>query len=351
MINTLQSLRFVFAIMIFFHHYVVNGVGLFAAGGPCGVSFFMILSGFVMSAGYGEKVLKPAFDGKEFFIKRLIRLYPLHVLCLLGFIVLNIMHLSAMDYIKLLPNVLLLQSWVPINSIYFSGNAVSWCLTDMMFFYAMFPLLARLLNYGEVKKICLYFSLLLAIYFLIIIFLPDIYCHRLLYISPAFRLIDFFIGMLMFKIYHELESKGWGGKIVSWSYTKKSGIEILFILFLVITIMVAPHLEKRYYYAALWWIIIPETVLLFALFNKSGGVISTLLKSKWMLVSGEISFSLYMIHQMGIGVILSVFTKLGIDIPWQIEFCVCFLLILAASYIVYHYYEIPVSQYLKKKLI
>lgn len=35
MINTLQSLRFIFAI-IFLHHFAVNDVGLFEAEGSCG---------------------------------------------------------------------------------------------------------------------------------------------------------------------------------------------------------------------------------------------------------------------------------------------------------------------------
>lgn len=127
MISTLQSLRFVFAIMIFLHHYSVNGCGLFDAGGTAGVSFFIILSGFVMSVGYCGKILKPEFSGKEFFFKRLIRLYPLHLLCLLGFVSLHIMHLDAVGILKLVPNALLIQSYIPIKGIYFSGNAVSWC--------------------------------------------------------------------------------------------------------------------------------------------------------------------------------------------------------------------------------
>ena len=51
MIVSLQSWRFIFALMIFLHHFPVNGKGLFEAGGSCGVSFFLILSGFAMAAG------------------------------------------------------------------------------------------------------------------------------------------------------------------------------------------------------------------------------------------------------------------------------------------------------------
>ena len=43
MISLLQSLRFIFAIMIFLHHYPVDGTGWFKAGGSCGVLFFMAI--------------------------------------------------------------------------------------------------------------------------------------------------------------------------------------------------------------------------------------------------------------------------------------------------------------------
>lgn len=350
MISSLQSLRFVFAIMIFFHHYVVNGVGLFNAGGTCGVSFFIILSGFVMFAGYGNRVLKPEFNEKEFMLKRLIRLYPLHLLCLLGFLYLTRVHLFSIGYIiELLPNIFLLQSWIPIKEVYFSGNAVSWCLADMIFFYAMFPLLAKLLNRAKLKKTCLWFIPLLVAYLFIMVLLPDNYCHQLLYISPAFRLIDFFIGMLMYKVYHKFKNEGLEDRIIVWSYTKKSLIEIFCVLLLTVAIMAVPYLELRYYCAALWWLVMPELILCFALFDKSGGVISSFLKKRWMIILGEISFSMYMVHYMAISVLHSIFDKY-LRMVWQVEFAVSFLIILSASYLVFHYYETPVSLYFKKKL-
>lgn len=202
MIATLQSLRFVFAVMIFLHHFSVDGEGLFYPGGSCGVSFFMILSGFVMSVGYGEKTLQAGFYKKEFFIKRLVRLYPLHFLCLLGFIVLRLGNLSDLQVATLLPNAFLLQSWIPVKDFYFSGNAVSWCLSDMMFFYAMFPLL-----YRGMEKVKRWFLPVLVLYVIVLFSLPDDYCHPLLYISPLFRLLDFVIGMLTYKAYCFLKDR------------------------------------------------------------------------------------------------------------------------------------------------
>lgn len=352
MIANLQSLRFVFAVMIFFHHYTVDGAGLFYAGGACGVSFFMILSGFVMFAGYGDKVLQPDFKRKEYLLKRLIRLYPLHILCLLGFLVLNMAHLfSVKEVVKLSLNVLLLQSWIPVNSVYFSGNAVSWCLADMMFFYAMFPLLTGLLSRVGLTKICFWFIPLLMGYLFIMFLLPDVYCHPFLYISPVFRLLDFFIGMLLYSAYHKMDARGWRERMNSCSYLQKSFMEIFLFLFLSMVILTVPHLEMRYYCAALWWLIIPELILYFAFVNKVGGVISRCLTSKWMIALGEISFSMYMIHCLGISVLRSVFDKLGLTMIWQIELPVCFLTVLCVSYLIYHYYENPVSLYLKKRLI
>ena len=134
MINSLQSLRGIFAIMIFLHHFPINGKGWFEAGGACGVDFFLILSGFVMSAGYEMKVVSSQFSYRSFMLKRLIRVYPLHLLCLIGFIIIALISAAPVSYRCLIPNLLLLQSWFPMQSVYFSGNAVSWCLSDLLFF-------------------------------------------------------------------------------------------------------------------------------------------------------------------------------------------------------------------------
>ena len=44
MIETLQSLRFIFIMMIFMSHFAYRGIGPFDAGGDCGVAFFFMLS-------------------------------------------------------------------------------------------------------------------------------------------------------------------------------------------------------------------------------------------------------------------------------------------------------------------
>jgi peptidoglycan/LPS O-acetylase OafA/YrhL len=54
-IKPLISLRFVFAVMIFLHHFHVGGGALFP-NGSIGVTFFFMLSGFVIALNYEEKI-------------------------------------------------------------------------------------------------------------------------------------------------------------------------------------------------------------------------------------------------------------------------------------------------------
>ena len=83
MISSLQALRFIFALFIFFQHFPIRNEeprALLDGAGYMGVSFFLVLSGFVMSLGYAEKVKGPDFKWGTFMKKRLVRLWPLHLL-------------------------------------------------------------------------------------------------------------------------------------------------------------------------------------------------------------------------------------------------------------------------------
>lgn len=87
MIRTLQSLRFLFVGMIFLSHFSYGTIPTFNFGGDCGVAFFFILSGFGISCGYGEHLLSHQVTFRTFFLKRIIKLYPLHLLCLLAYLI------------------------------------------------------------------------------------------------------------------------------------------------------------------------------------------------------------------------------------------------------------------------
>jgi peptidoglycan/LPS O-acetylase OafA/YrhL len=84
----LDSLRGVCASIVAFFH--VDGDALiktvpFVANGFLFVDFFFVLSGFVIAASYGEKIVTGFPIGKFMFL-RLGRLYPLHAFMLFAYV-------------------------------------------------------------------------------------------------------------------------------------------------------------------------------------------------------------------------------------------------------------------------
>ena len=161
MIATLQSLRFIFMMMIFMSHFAYRDIRAFDAGGDCGVAFFFMLSGFVCTLGYGHRLREGIFNYGGFIWKRFRKLYPLHLLCLLFYLVVS--H-SPLD-LKVLLNILLLQSWVPDADWYFSCNSVSWFLSSLLFCYLVFPWAYRHLSKYLTLAIFIAYAVLLVTLF------------------------------------------------------------------------------------------------------------------------------------------------------------------------------------------
>ena len=93
MIKPLTSLRFVFALMVFASHLsfleyspnesIRNAYLSVFREGYIGVSFFFILSGFILAYNYGARILDSITDIGSFLKARFARIYPLHLLTML----------------------------------------------------------------------------------------------------------------------------------------------------------------------------------------------------------------------------------------------------------------------------
>lgn len=355
MIKSLQSWRFIFAVMIFLHHFPVDGKGLFEAGGGCGVSFFLILSGFVMSAGYGEKVLLKDFNYGNFFKKRLTRVYPLHLLCLCVAVIPLVIAgtFDLKNGVTFGINALLLQRWIPVKEIYFSFNAVSWCLCDLLFFYAMFPLLQRFSARIGLKKSIMVTGMAAVVYFVILYSIPEDWAHPLLYISPLFRLLDFIIGMLLYDAYRRvIGSERMVRGLKSMPYLLKSLTEAAPVILLSAFVIIFPVIPEKFICASFWWIPLCLLIMTFATASQTGGgMFSRLLESETLVYLGNISFSFYMVHQLGIRILNILFEKTGIGTPWYINLALFAAIILAGSILVSRYFEKPAAAALNRKLI
>lgn len=205
-IQEISSLRFIFILAIFLHHTIT-----YTGGGYLGVEFFFILGGFVMTLGYKDRVQGKDFSYKAFISKRLAKYYPLHWLCLAAVLVLLLVtgEFGKGQAGPLFLNATLLQSWVPLKSVYFSFNAPSWYLSDMLFMVCLFPLLLNGISaIVKSKRLTIVFlTALVSAYAALFIMLGEEHRHFWLYINPLVRLMDYVIGILSAFLFLSLKSR------------------------------------------------------------------------------------------------------------------------------------------------
>ena len=253
------------ALMIFHHHFFSDPQII--QFGTLPVAFFFILSGFVMAIGYADKVKSGDFSYKNFIIKRLIKLLPLNTICLVMWLILPVISdflngcVSYSRYLYALPDLFLVQAWVPIKQIYFSGNDVAWFLSDMLFCYLMFPLLVKILK----SKIGIFLVLVLVIAYLLLIgHIEGDNIHYYIYINPLFRLIDFMIGIILFQMvsFAKVEDK---------KPLLGTSLEIIAITIVVLSLLYFPLITLQYSSVSFYWI--PSIILItaFALSSRLGG--------------------------------------------------------------------------------
>ena len=139
---SLTALRFFAAALVALFHGSMSVTGSGADGivrfGYVGVTFFFVLSGFVLTWTW-----KPDASPRQFYLRRFARVYPAHLLTALIALSLGLLGVISVDAspVSVPLNLSLLQSWVPDYAVTYSLNGPSWSLSDEIFFYAVFPLL------------------------------------------------------------------------------------------------------------------------------------------------------------------------------------------------------------------
>ncbi len=109
------------------------------------VSYFILLSGFVLGYNYNERARNGELDRKRFWEARFTRIYPIYFLSLLLSLG-NLRseyptHTHAMFWTGVVLTPLLLQGFVPAVATFL--NTPAWTMSAEAFYYAIFPWLAR----------------------------------------------------------------------------------------------------------------------------------------------------------------------------------------------------------------
>jgi peptidoglycan/LPS O-acetylase OafA/YrhL len=133
-------------VFLFHLGYVGGATGLgihsvVGRAGHAGLSFFFILSGFVLTWG-----ARPGEKARNFWRGRIVKIFPNHWVTFLITAALMLVAGDALFSGPNLANLFLVHTWVPNLDFWISMNAPSWSLTCEVFFYALFPLLLWAIN-------------------------------------------------------------------------------------------------------------------------------------------------------------------------------------------------------------
>jgi peptidoglycan/LPS O-acetylase OafA/YrhL len=161
-LHSLTGLRFAAALLVFgVHAYSFIPVGglahdlghLLLDPGDLGVSFFFVLSGFVLT--WAARDAGPGRGLGRFFAGRVLRIYPAYLVALALAVASKWVgdladpvgnRMNQVNGHNLSTSLFLVQAWFPDDVTYLGINPVAWSLSCEIAFYAAFPLLLPLLR-------------------------------------------------------------------------------------------------------------------------------------------------------------------------------------------------------------
>ena len=300
-IRTLQGARFLFVFMIFLSHYVTpSTIRPFDFGGESGVAFFFVLSGFVLSWGYGPRVSRGEHNEKRFFWGHFWRLYPLHVLMFGVFFVLDRHAGISYDALQLLSNLLAFESWIPSNHTLYTLNGVAWFLSDTLFFYIVFERLYMRLMDMRWRRIAACIAVFAICYGMAAWHVPDGWVNCTLYANPMLRLPDFALGIITYRAVKPLRLGRHCSVADGWADNSARGFAVygasVAVAVVVATYFIYQQLPCGLRCAMPFWFAMPVAVAGLAVSSPGRDPVARLLASRPMVWLGGISFEIFMSH-------------------------------------------------------
>ena len=292
-----------------------------------GVHMFYAISGFVFAYIYLST--KNDVSGKEFFVNRFARLYPLHFATLIIVAILQFINWSTTnsfqivhfnDFYHFILQIFFISSWGFEEGHSFNGPI--WSVSIEIFIYGVFFLLL-----GFLKKFKLFLSLLICIILLLIYkleFTDSLYYSFQLFLECG-RL--FFLGVLVYYLSKEIKFK--------------------FVLFLISIFCLILSLIGNFK----TYLFCPSMLLIFVLSEE-------LIKGKkvqnFFRISGNLTYALYLIHipvQLSILLIVKNFNISDLIYFNTYFFFIFFGILISSAYLCFRFYENPINKKIRIALL
>ena len=146
---SLTGLRFWAALLVVCYHlsreyHRLPVLSPLAWYGRDGVTFFFVLSGFVLAWSYPPSHSASAVPARVFYWRRFARIWPLHLLTTGLALAATLLLGAALPLTAVLWSLPLLQAWSPVQV--YGGNPAAWSLSAEAWFYLLTPALLRFLG-------------------------------------------------------------------------------------------------------------------------------------------------------------------------------------------------------------
>jgi len=374
-IPALTGIRAIAAGAVFFGHVLhehLNEVSPIFEYGWIGVNMFFALSGYLFYLLYVDALQDKTFSWKQYVSKRFIRIYPLTILVILLSVLALPMSYGLMD---ILSHLTLLHGFYPPYR--FSINPPLWTLTVELSFYLIAPLLIvsmsslyqawtnRMSRPEERMSKLKILLLTITMWVIGIAFcngLTGIYQNLTYYFFGRWdgtagtltifgRLDDFLAGMAI-AAYAKMYPKG-----------KLSGDLLVFLGISIITIallftdaqgganLVGKHKLSDFVFPSLAF---GSGIIIMGLHR--GGLIAKFMSTNTMVLLGDISFGLYVLHYLSVPghpkSALSLQTYLeSIGVHYSFSAIIGYCVYSILAFISLKFYEKPMSRYLSKRML
>lgn len=302
-LRALTGLRFFAAVHVVVFHFSQRRFSGWAANivsaGYIGVSLFFVLSGFILAYTYaGSQDVEP-IDRRSFWVARFARVYPLYGFALLATLPFFIREVPDDGFLLacMLSTVVLGHAWFPQYAEQWNGPG--WSLSVEALFYAAFPFLVPGLR--RLRKELFFPSmfglavLALAAPFLYLQLKPDgqsvitsndhFYWLSVLKYNPLMHLPEFLMGALCGVRFLDSAADPRDSR---WSV-----VSTLASVAILAALAASPQLPFPYLHNGL---MAPLFCLLIFSLAHDRGPIAAILGTRLLLLLGEASYALYLLH-------------------------------------------------------
>lgn len=372
-LTELTSLRFVAALAVLVLHYrdflgplpgwVMRGI----VGGQYGVTFFFILSGFILTYRYHDWFAAGVGDAGfwRFLRLRVARLYPVYLFGLLLDTPWHLIERAQVGQLAVvgttywaswLINAVGLQAWVPAVPFAMFWNTPAWSVSAEFFFYASFPFLVYGLGRRLRSTAGLVIGFVLAVCGGITLYAAVIYAMN--YVTPIGAETQYIV-----LVYNPVLrfSEFVAGSLAGWYFVRTRhrpgglrhgdtplGLPRNLVVATAIVAIAARVWMPDYTGPDRWgWLldvsvkygsfVLPFTALILAV-ASGRTALSGLLRRRWMVLLGEASYALYIIHWSGVTILRMGY--FGEKPPWAVVALFLFGTV-GASVLCHRWIEVP----------